>query len=136
MLTTIHKITGPGCAVKRNQCCPRLNKSNSNTVNEVFGDQPQKVIDIPVVIDVYNYNMNGIDTADQLKKCYSTHITVLWSWFSLFFFFWLLDTIIINSYLAYKRKDLINNKIPHKEFRLDTVWSLLEGALIKSNRLK
>src|SRR5688572_23127824 len=78
--------------------------------------------------------MNGVDIADQLRKYYSTQITVRRTWFPLFF--WLLDTVIINSYLAYKRKDPINNKMSHKEFRLDIIWSLLEDALIESNRLK
>ena len=47
----------------------RPSKANSEpkkTVRKVFGDQWQKELPIPTAIDIYNHNMNSVDTGDQL----------------------------------------------------------------------
>ncbi|CAG8549139.1 9633_t:CDS:2, partial [Gigaspora rosea] len=52
MLTTIHKIS----------------------VRSVFDDASRKGLSIPTIIDNYNYYMDGIDIADQLKSYYGTQV--------------------------------------------------------------
>src|SRR6266498_112357 len=62
----------------------------------VFVSESKKKLLIPKVIDDYNYNMNGVDVADQLRSYYNTQQTVRRNWMPLFF--WLLDTVIVNAY--------------------------------------
>ncbi len=54
-----------------------------------------------------------MNIADQLRGYYGTQLSVQRTWMSLFF--WLLDTVLINSYLILKRIDL---NINHKDFRI------------------
>jgi hypothetical protein len=127
MLTTIHEITGPNSKVAKIRRRPRITNTNRRAVAEVFGDQSKKLMDIPIVIDDYNHKMNGVDIADQLRSYYSTQLTARRTWVPLFF--WLLDTVIVNSYLIYKRNNIITDGLPHKVFSLQLLWALIEDAL-------
>jgi hypothetical protein len=55
---------------------------------------------VPEVIDDYNYNMNGVDRADQLRSEFAVNQITVRSWLP--YFFWLLDSAIINSYLLWR----------------------------------
>ena len=45
--------------------------------------------------------MNGVDIADHLRSNYCTQLTSHRTWVPLFY--WLLDTVIINSYRIYQQ---------------------------------
>ena len=48
----------------------------------------------------YNFNMNGVDIADQLRSYYSCKLRSRKWWHSLFW--WMVDTAICNAYVVYK----------------------------------
>lgn len=43
---------------------------NARTSRAIFEEESVKVLDIPVFIDMYNYYMNGVNNADQLRYYY------------------------------------------------------------------
>ena len=51
---------------------PKITSSNATAVRSVFQEDSRKVLPIPEFIDDYNYNMGGVDIADQLRSYYST----------------------------------------------------------------
>jgi hypothetical protein len=57
---------------------------------------------LPVIraIDDYNYNMNGVNIADQLREEYSIAQITVRSW--LVYLFWLFDCAIINSFILWR----------------------------------
>ena len=115
---------GENSRIERESRKPCETSTNSNKIKGVFGNNSRKTLPIPVVIDDYNYNMGGVDIADQLRSYYSTQLTVFRTWVPLFF--WLLDTAIINSYLISKKLNIINE---HKVFRLVLVRELIKTSL-------
>jgi hypothetical protein len=126
MLSTLHEINnGLKNRINRERRRPRINKTNSSTINKVFGNQPKKILPIPKIIDDYNHYMGGVDIADQLRSNYIIQFPVRRTWYPLFF--WMLDTSIVNSYLIYKIKH--EKKVSHKEFRIKILWSLIKTAL-------
>jgi hypothetical protein len=69
----------------------------------------RKELDIPLFIDDYNYNMGGVDIANQNREVYETQRRVRRNWWPLFY--WILDTAIVNAYhlafLTGKAKDML-----------------------------
>ena len=95
-LSTIHTIHTTQDFITRQRKRPAKTSTSGRIVRLVFGDNPIKVLEIPVFIDDYNHNMGGIDIANQLRVSFETHRTTLRNWWPLFY--WLIDIIIINSY--------------------------------------
>jgi hypothetical protein len=60
---------------------------------------PKLALPVILPIDDYNYNMNGVDIADQLRAEMSTYRITRRSWFP--YWFWLLDTTIVNAFLLW-----------------------------------
>ena len=56
---------------------------------------------LPVILPInnYNYNINGVDIADQLRAEITMYRITRRSWFP--YWFWLLDTTIINAFLLW-----------------------------------
>jgi Transposase IS4 len=52
---------------------------------------------IPKMVDDYNYFMNGVDIADQLRARFTTEQQTSRTWMPLFYY--LLDTAICNAYI-------------------------------------
>lgn len=75
---------------------PKITSTNAATVRAVFKKETRKVLPIPEFIDNYNYNIGGVDIADQLRSYYSTQQPSRRNWFQLFY--WLLDTSLVNVY--------------------------------------
>lgn len=127
MLTTIHDIVGDEWEVERERRRPRETSTNAAKVRAVFGTSPRKELKILKAIDDYNFNMGGVDIADQLRSYYSTQQTTFRNWMPLFF--WLLDTVIINSYLIARKA---GSPLTHREFRKTLVWGLSTPFSIKT----
>ena len=66
----------------------------------------------PVVVDLYNNEMNGVDVADQLTVFYSFICKTRKWWRKTFF--WLLEVAMMNSYLLYKQSV---SRPSHVEYR-------------------
>ena len=116
MLSTIHELIGDDWEVKRNRRRPRETHINATNVRATWGKDSRKQLMIPKVIDDYNHHMGGVDIADQRRGYYSTQLTTHRNWMPLFF--WILDTVIINSYLLCKAAGL---EMAHNSFRLQLV---------------
>ncbi len=52
---------------------PAKTLTNGRIVPEVFGTGLVKELRIPSFINDYNYNMGGIDLANQFREVYETH---------------------------------------------------------------
>lgn len=124
MLTTAH-LVGPGHTVERLRRRPRLTSTNGSRVRAVFGSATTKRLHIPKVVDDYNFNMGGVDIADQLRSVYTSHLQSRRTWMPLFF--WLLDTSVTNSYILLSKLDAtwINC---HRKFSVDLAWSLIRSG--------
>ena len=82
------------------------------------------LLTIPDLIDDYNNHMNGVDIADQLRASYPTHRRGVRNWLPLFY--WLLDTIKVNSYLLWR---LHYPAASHKHFQLNLAQQLVTEGL-------
>ena len=51
---------------------------------------------ISVFINNYNYNMNGVDLANQLREAYDTQRIAYRNWLPILH--WILDQAVINAY--------------------------------------
>ncbi|CAG8564520.1 27054_t:CDS:2, partial [Dentiscutata erythropus] len=124
MLTTIHEAIDNDWKVIRNRRHPRTTSSNANKVYQVFGNLSQKELAILCVINDYNNFMGDVDLADQLRGYYNCQLTVCHTWFPLFF--WLLDTVLVNCIILYRKASDTDTKITSKNFRIALIWSLIQ----------
>jgi hypothetical protein len=60
---------------------------------------PKLALLVILSIDDYNYNMNGVDIVDQLRAEMTIYRITRRSWF--LYWFWLLDTTIVNAFLLW-----------------------------------
>jgi hypothetical protein len=103
---------------------PRENQINRKHVREVWGAQPVKEIDIPVVIDDYNNCiMGGVDKAYQLISGYKPTLRCRRIWMPM----WLhcLDVCRVNAYIIAKEKKVVKTQ---KDFVLDWIIALNHRA--------
>ena len=68
--------------------------------------------------------MNGVDVADQLRSSYHTHLRGVRNWLPLFY--WLVDTLKVNSYLIWR---LHYPEATHKHFQLNLSRQLITEGL-------
>ena len=101
MLTTVHNIHGSKSHVDTERKRPRNTSSNAAGVRQLFGEgEFVKPLSIPSCIDDYNHFMGGIDIADQYRSYYTTQLIARRNWLPIFFF-WILDTALINSFIIF-----------------------------------
>lgn len=128
-LTTIHAVVGEEWEVERERHRPRETSTNATKVRTVFGSSPRKKLRILKVVDDYNFNMGGVDIADQLRSYYNTQQTAFRNWMP--FFFWLLDTVIINTFLLSKKT---GSTLTQREFRASLAWGLINSVTQTTKR--
>jgi hypothetical protein len=93
-MTTGHRISE---TIKRCRKRPKSTSKNAAISRKPFGDDPTKILPIPVFIDDYNHYMGGIDQANQLRAAFTVHF----SRNQKEFFpgaFWTIDIAISNAY--------------------------------------
>ena len=66
-MSTLHKV---GKIVLRKGKRPCKTGRNKNHVDQVWGDEPVKEIDIPTLINDYNHWMGGVDLYNQQISYY------------------------------------------------------------------
>lgn len=133
-MTSFHDIQKTVTRVRRR---PKLSSTNGHTVRGIFGNEVRKAIPIPQFIDDYNYNMGGVDIADQLRSYYHVQQIVRRNWLP--YFFWLLDTTVVNAYQIYRYLHHKPYTKSHKWFRIQLAQSLIsEGKkdIMKARSLK
>lgn len=113
---------------------PSKTSSKAKTARQPFGDSVVKELSIPQFVDEYNYNMNHVDQADQLRASYETlgDHKLRKGWKALFF--WLLNMSLVNAYLLSLHSDPHNTErfTNQKSFR-ESVFQVL---FTKSERAK
>lgn len=121
-LSTIHTLDEK---VTRSRKRPRLTSTSGPLIRQAFRDNHKMNIPIPALIDDYNYHKGGVDIADQLRSYFFTQLIARRNWLP--YFFWLLDTMVVNVFLLYSLNQAVPRpKITHKDFRL-----LLAGQLLQ-----
>jgi DNA excision repair protein ERCC-6 len=86
------------------------------------GSGDRAVIDVPVMVRMYNFYMGGVDLADQLKEAYEIDVRARYKYY-LRLFFDMLDMAMCNSYIAFK-DCARESKLSSKEFRQVVVRAL------------
>jgi Transposase IS4 len=96
----------------------------------------RKPLPIPGMVDDYNYSMNGVDIADQLRAQLKTQTRSRRSWLPLHY--WMLDTALVNSYQLWRwhkesllkpgEKQKRSDRADHAEFRYAIVKGLLKPS--------
>lgn len=99
LLTTIYQVKGAENYILRLRRRPGITSTNAKVVRPVFNDIFICMILTPVIINMYNLYMGGVDIADQRRSYWPTQLCVSRNWLPLFF--WCLDTAIINAFILY-----------------------------------
>ena len=113
-------------------------------VNEkkVYSKTLGKATDIkflrPNFVNMYNFNMNSVDMADQLRINYEMGKNTRnhkW-WWSIFF--WGFDVALVNAYICYKNWLILHDKEPvsHHDFRLQVALAWLKDEQYWPGRFK
>lgn len=78
----------------------------------------------PHVVDQYNKYMLGVNQLDQRMSYYQfVRKTVRW-WRKVFF--WMVEVVIVNSYILYTAHTDSRRKLKHREFRRELVLALCD----------
>jgi len=137
-LTSVHQTTPEQRNfVFRERKRPPINPENRQFVTQGWGDESVKKTPPHAAPPIsYNDHMGGVDIADQRRSYYSTQLTVCRNWLAIFF--WLLDTVIINSFI------MVEELIPHPSnpdlhwkhhahFRTRLAWNLVQEGFREIN---
>lgn len=94
-MTTTHNAD---TTVDRIRKRPSSNTPAARTARQEFGNQFQKQLPIPLLVDSYNHNMNAVDIADQLRAGSIGNLrrSGPGGFYALFNF--LFDLVLVNSY--------------------------------------
>ena len=122
MVSTVHTGYEKISRIRRS---PSVNIINRESVKKIWGDQGEKEIQIPGVIDDYNYNMLGVDKLDQFIAYYRPDMRCRCYWMDLFFH--CLDIIRINTYIIFNNSGMVSN-MSHKRYLEDWIGELLGRA--------
>jgi len=86
---------------------------------------PRAELDIPRYIDEYNYNMGGVDIADQHRSAFKTQRKAMRNWLP--HWYWMLDYAIINAFkMAVYAPGSHYTKRQHRAFRSRLFEELFE----------
>jgi Transposase IS4 len=128
-LSTAHSLhRSKEDTIIRNRKRPKLTSTNARITRPIFGDLYRKELPIPRVIDDYNYYMNGVDLANQLRAwmtCSRPGIYKAWH----LLWYWLLDTCACNAYLIWKSShteiDSRSSRL-HRRFQENLIQALFD----------
>ena len=99
----------------------RETSTNSAAARRPFAEnQHRKLLPIPKIDDDYNQDMGSVDIADELQSYFFTQRVAQCNWQP--FFYWSLDTAIINSYWLASTN---SSQVSHYDFCSSLVTALL-----------
>ena len=81
-LSTVHYPTN---VIERLRKRPKKTSTNAGIVLKVFDDDVTKKLPIFIFINDYNYHMNGMNVANQIRASYITHIIIKYNWLSILY---------------------------------------------------
>ena len=79
----------------------------------------------PLVVTEYNKYILGVDRLDQRMAYYKFERKSVRWWRKVFF--WMLEVVVVNSYILYSHHTDAPRKLSHKQFRRQLVVHLCEG---------
>lgn len=123
-LSTTHDIDEK---ITRSRKRPRITSTSGLLIRSVFGSNHTMNISIPALIDDYSYDKGGVDIADQYRSHFFTQLIARRNWLP--FFFWLLDIILVNSFILHllaTANSISRTAVTHKDFRLLVGGQLLQ----------
>jgi len=124
LLSTLHDLEKSTSWVEKLHRKPRETSTNTAAARKPFSEREhRKLLSIPKIDNDYNQYMSSVNIADELRSYFSTQSVAHQNWQP--FFYWLLDTGIINSY----RLARINGSpTTHHGFRSSLTTSLLTAG--------
>nr|AHE80947.1 putative transposase [Tuber indicum] len=124
LLSTVHDLEPSTSWIKKLRRRPRETSTNAAAARKPFSaGEHRKLLAIPKIDNDYNQFMGSVDIADQLRSYFSTQRIVRRNWQP--FFYWLLDTAIINAYRIARTN---GSKTTHRTFRSSLTSSLLTAG--------
>ncbi len=133
-LSTIHSPTD---FIERERKRPGEKSTNAEIVRKVFDGVPKKKLTIPSFIDDYNYNMGGVDIAEQHRAAYTTHLVSHCN--QLPILYWLLDAAIVNAFriqYIYMQQQEIKPFSTQLTFREKLYIELFEFATLATQQIE
>lgn len=106
---------------------PTTTQPRARPIKRMFGSDPVKRVSIPTIGAVYNDKMGAVDIGDQLKESLGTHHRIRKGGWRAIAWNFLLETILVNTYLLQLRNDpLFEKATSQKEWRHRLAIDLLE----------
>ena len=117
LLSTVHTVNQVGNVIRRQRKRPLDTSTNARNARKPFEGLGARVdLEIPCYIDEYNFNMGGVDIADQYRQVYTTQRIAQRNWSPLQY--QMLDYIYINAFkLAVHAPEKHWTKGHYKNFR-------------------
>ena len=124
-LSTIHTVYKASSWVNSRRNRPGPTSTNAAITKRVFGDCPFRILQILTWVDDYNYNMNGVDLANQHRQPYDTQRIAYRTWVPLLH--WILDQAAINAYkIAVESGTWPEGNSGHLKFQRELYLKLLD----------
>ena len=96
-LSTVHTVNQVADLVKRWRKRPQDTSTNARITRKPFENIGARAeLEIPRYIDDYNYNMGGVDIADQHRQAYATQRKSMKHWLPKWY--WMIDHACINAF--------------------------------------
>ena len=96
-LSTVHTVNKVADKIKRWRKRPQDTSTNARIARKAFdGKGSRAELEIPRYIDEYNFNMGGVDIADQHRQAYSTQRKSMRNWLPKCY--WMIDHACINAF--------------------------------------
>jgi hypothetical protein len=108
---------------------PTSTSSSAKTARVPFGNESQKLLQIPYLIDRYNHSMNGIDIGDQLRAEFDSGRRTRRGGQQALINLFLLEVVVTNTYLLQREGWPSSSKARHtnqSRFRMALVKELLD----------
>jgi hypothetical protein len=96
-MTTGHSLSEEITRLRKR---PKKTSANAAITWPAFNGQPKKEMSIPVLIDMYNHFMGGVDIANSLRATATTHFNRCQKEFFPGIFFYI-DLVTINSKISF-----------------------------------
>lgn len=131
MVSNIHYGTSDE-SVLRARKKPRVNQHNRATRNAIWKEGPVASVEIPQIINDYNYWMLGCNLCDQMIAYYRPKVRCRRTWMPLMFH--CLDVLRVNLYILYEQTSLADSRVDdrkildHKAFTKTLIHCLIGRA--------
>jgi len=115
-LSTVHTVNQVTDVIKRWRKRPAATSSNATIARIPFDGHVRAELEVPRYINDYNYNIGGVDIADQHRQAFKTQRKAIKNWYPSWY--WMLDHACINAFkIGVHAPGKHWTKRQHKDFR-------------------